>query len=136
MAFLATNPINIIIPKIVNIFKVSFVKANNNKAPMNDNGIENKMMNGLEKLSYKITITAYTKTTEANKAIPNVPKPSSCFLCFHPIHKQHQVLILIVKILLPIPRLMFLLVYLQPELVRIPMVIYHDALIKLVLNHS
>src|SRR5690606_30287225 len=77
MAFLATRPINIMIPKMVKMLNVSFVSARNNNAAMNDNGIENKMMNGLEKLSYRRTITEYTNITAAINAIPNVPKPSS-----------------------------------------------------------
>ncbi|MCY1228165.1 hypothetical protein D9M72_404630 [compost metagenome] len=68
-----------ITPKIVKMFSELFVNAKANNAPMNDSGIENNTTNGYIKLLYNATITKYTKIIAANKAIPNVPKPSSWF---------------------------------------------------------
>ncbi|MNN84116.1 hypothetical protein D3C81_2012410 [compost metagenome] len=76
IAFLATRPINMIIPKMVKMFNVWLPNARNNKAPIKDNGMENNTTKGVIKLSYSATITRYTKIIEANNAIPNVPKPS------------------------------------------------------------
>ena len=67
------------IPRMVNIFKVLFVNAKANIAPINESGIANNTTNGCTKLSYKETITRYTKIIAASNAIPNVPKPSLWF---------------------------------------------------------
>ena len=84
MAFFATRPMSMIIPKIVKTFSVWFVSAIRSSAPMNESGTEKITMNGVAKLSYRATITKYIRTIAANKANPNVPKPSDWFSMFPP----------------------------------------------------
>ena len=57
IAFLATNPISIMIPKRVKILSDILANAKATKAPMNESGIENNTTKGREKLSYNTTIT-------------------------------------------------------------------------------
>jgi hypothetical protein len=54
------------IPKIVKIFKVLFVNAKANNAPMNESGME-KYYKWVCKTVKSPTITRYTKTIAANK---------------------------------------------------------------------
>jgi hypothetical protein len=59
IAFLQTRPINIITPRIVNIFKVLFVKAKANKAPIKESGMANKTTNGAQ--NYRIILPSQDK---------------------------------------------------------------------------
>ena len=56
MAFLATRPINIMIPNIVKMLIDSLVSANPHNAPIRERGMENITIKGRLKSLYRITI--------------------------------------------------------------------------------